>query len=350
MEETEYRDNEQVLYKITLKLKLQDKEPCDVECLVTRKHLIIDGEEPIKIPRNQVKDLGVPVSSLELLSPGQKYQELHTVSATLTYLDNENNKKKIFLEGHPGSLHYLRANIFWEEGPEWELLDSLKKIGVQAEVGKGVTLKLIGQNIDEIQLYYQTMERENYLAGLIYIVKIPLLRKGRDLYAETDEYDAGIRWTGRELAYRLDEDVELTSSITETGNTDIKIRAKNKPQRVEILVCPASFPKKESFEVLNRIVNHVREVAADTSITGRASLSKSHIVRGSISRRVIKASLGGAAAGFFFGIISVIIDAAKGDLSIGGFIFAGIVIVGLTLIVGLWTFLSLSIKRIRGRF
>jgi hypothetical protein len=59
------------------------------------------------------------------------------------------------------------------------------------------------------------------LKGVIYIVKIPLLRKGRDLYAEIDEDDEGIRWIGRELAYRLNEDEELAIQILETANRDI---------------------------------------------------------------------------------------------------------------------------------
>lgn len=60
MEETEYKDNEKVLYKTKGKLQLPDNKSEDVDCFVTEGHVVIDAEEPIKIPITHVKVLYYP--------------------------------------------------------------------------------------------------------------------------------------------------------------------------------------------------------------------------------------------------------------------------------------------------
>ena len=368
MEEVEYKDNEKVLDKITVKLKLPQKEPEDVECFVTRKHVIIESEEPIKISVLKIKDFQVQTSTkAQYMTYPFRDQQPLSGTATLTFLDDLNQKRKLALEAAAGSLYGFKTTIKIIKEEDWkpidDLLGNLENIGLQVELVDIVTVKLTGQNIDEIRLRYQSElggpaggRTRTYLAGLIYIVKLETLQESRDLTAETDTYgrsDAlGSKWIGGELAFRLNEDTELANLLTKAKETDIHVKVKKKPQRVEILGGREDFPEttRESLDVFNRIAKHVREVARDISTTSGVTRGERRVVRGSISRRVIYATLGGAAAGCIIGIIMVIISAVKGDLSIGRFIFIGIMILGLTVLTGLWVFLSLSIKRLRGRF
>jgi hypothetical protein len=99
MEEVEYKDNEKVLEKTTVKLKLPQKESEDVECFVTRKQVIIEAEEPIKIPVSQIKDCQVVhnyPSNLASYDPVQNPPLSGT--ATLTFFDDLNQKRKLTLE------------------------------------------------------------------------------------------------------------------------------------------------------------------------------------------------------------------------------------------------------------
>ena len=105
MEETEYRDNEQVLYRTTVKLKLPHKTPEEVNCFVTEDHVLIEAEEPIKIPLSLIQDISV------YAYPSDQAQEPSYGTATLTFLDDQNKKRKLSLETTAGSLAYFKETI-----------------------------------------------------------------------------------------------------------------------------------------------------------------------------------------------------------------------------------------------
>ena len=50
MEEAEYKDSEKVLFKTRGKLTLPGKEPEEADYFITKGHVVIETEEPIKIP------------------------------------------------------------------------------------------------------------------------------------------------------------------------------------------------------------------------------------------------------------------------------------------------------------
>lgn len=109
MEEAEYKDNEIVLYKTKAKLSLPHKEPQEVECFVTQGHVVIETEEPIKIPLSLIQDIAV------YAFPSANYsvqaQEPSCGTATLIFLDDQNKKRKLSLETAAGTLSYLKEVV-----------------------------------------------------------------------------------------------------------------------------------------------------------------------------------------------------------------------------------------------
>ena len=198
------------------------------------------------------------------------------------------------------------------------ILGSLEKIGIQAELVKNVGAKLTGQNIDEVQLHYKTELRgkvgpdvmpKRYLAGLTYLVKLETLKESRDLTAEIDEYgsnDKSIKWIGGELAFRLNEDPELMNLLMKAGEKTICTKVNKRLQHVEMYGGFEDYPEtpRESFEVFDRIAAYVRAIAQETGTIGEVSRGQHRVVRGSICRRVIYATIPIAVGGFCFDLIN----------------------------------------------
>jgi hypothetical protein len=377
--EDEYINDEKVLYKTKGKLWLTHKELEEVECFVTEGHVVIESAEPVKIPVPRIKDCSSSFPLSDFSYSARNHQP-SLGTTTLTFFDELNKKRKLSLEMTVEDLGYFeRAIRLVKQYPEGipptdieKLIESLKIIGVQTELVDSTTVKLTGRNIDEIQLRYglrqdERMRKglpggftENYLAGLTYIVKLETLQESRELTAETETGESrglmgdavGIKWIGGELAFRLNEDTELAYLIMKAGETDMRIKAKKKPQRVEISGGFEDIPKatRESLEVHERIAKHVREVASATVRMPGVSRGEYRVARGSIQRRVISSTLGGAVLGFVLGIIWVAVNAVRKDLDVVDFNVAGILILGFAICFGLYEFLRLAIKRLRGRY
>ena len=96
MDEIEYKDNEKVLYKTKAKLSLPHKEPEEVNCFVTEGNLVIEAEEPIKIPLLRIRRHQVAYETYE--TPPQTATAELLGSMKLTYLDELNQKQKVSFE------------------------------------------------------------------------------------------------------------------------------------------------------------------------------------------------------------------------------------------------------------
>ena len=106
MEETEYKDNEKVLFKAKGKLSLPHKKLEDVECFVTEGHVVIEAEEPIKIPASRIKECQITIDSLGLSS--SSHPGSFSGTARLWFLDDENKKHELSLEMAARELGYFK--------------------------------------------------------------------------------------------------------------------------------------------------------------------------------------------------------------------------------------------------
>ncbi len=106
MEETEYKDNEKVLFKAKGKLSLPHKKPEHVDCFVTEGHVVIEAEEPIKIPASRIKDCQISIDSLGLTSISGP--ESFSGTTRLRFLDDENKKHELSLEMAARELGYFK--------------------------------------------------------------------------------------------------------------------------------------------------------------------------------------------------------------------------------------------------
>ncbi|GAG95007.1 unnamed protein product, partial [marine sediment metagenome] len=86
--EDEYRDNEKVLYKT--RCRLLGKKPEEADCFVTEGHVVIETNEPVKIPLSRVQKCDIAAQYPSRFFP--------TGTATLTFLDDLNKKHKLTLE------------------------------------------------------------------------------------------------------------------------------------------------------------------------------------------------------------------------------------------------------------
>jgi hypothetical protein len=87
VETNEYKENEKVVYKTIGKLSLQHKKPEEVGCLVTQEHVVIEAEQPIKIPLSRIKHCDTAMGSISV-SYSTLPQEPLSGTATLTFLDD----------------------------------------------------------------------------------------------------------------------------------------------------------------------------------------------------------------------------------------------------------------------
>jgi len=93
----EYRDTEKVLYKTKAKISVPNKESEEVECFITESSLVVEAEEPIKIPLSRIKDCDI-ARTLPLVPVFPPVQEPLFCTATLTFLDDLNKEHKLPLE------------------------------------------------------------------------------------------------------------------------------------------------------------------------------------------------------------------------------------------------------------
>jgi len=107
MEEDEIIDSEQVLEKYTVKLNDKSEE---LECIITKSHLVIEAEEVIRLPFSHIvnRDVQYLLPSITYLSQPLKQ---HSGTVTLTYLDELNKKQKLSLEMPIGSLYQFKESI-----------------------------------------------------------------------------------------------------------------------------------------------------------------------------------------------------------------------------------------------
>jgi len=96
MEESQYEDQEKVLYKTRVWLKLKGREPEEADSLITEGRVVVKSSEPITIPLRQVKNCDT-FYSFEASDSGASGQVLQTGSVTLTFVDGSNKKQKLDL-------------------------------------------------------------------------------------------------------------------------------------------------------------------------------------------------------------------------------------------------------------
>lgn len=287
MEETEYKDNEKVLYKTRFNLNLPPKSPEEIDCLITQEHVIIETEEPIKIPVSQIS---CDIPSYPSPQYTARSQETYSDDATIEFTDEQGKEGKISLKGAFGSLHSFKKIIDMVNELSW-LLEDLKKLQWQAEIVDDNTVKIMGQKIDRIRLYdlyysYNTdIDEGEYLGSIIYTMHTEILQKDKNLAAETYVGATGVRWMGGALAYYLNGDMELLKLLERARQTNIKIKAYRKQQRVDIWVSPPT-PTSNNLEILDRIVKNIRKVATEVVITVAVSNRERLGARGSILRRI----------------------------------------------------------------
>ena len=96
MQQWEYRNNQKILGRFKVELEASVGEDEEVDCLVTKSHLVIETKQPIEIPIPYIKgcDIYSPRPSLSYSSPTQVQVPLSD-EATLTFLDDLNKKHRL---------------------------------------------------------------------------------------------------------------------------------------------------------------------------------------------------------------------------------------------------------------
>jgi len=112
MEETEYKNNEKVLFKTKGKLSLPNEKSEEADCLVTEGHVVIEAKEPVNIPVTCIKrcDISHALPPISYSYP-PRVQEPLSGTATLTFLNDLNKKHKLSLEMAVGDLYSFKQAI-----------------------------------------------------------------------------------------------------------------------------------------------------------------------------------------------------------------------------------------------
>jgi hypothetical protein len=92
--EDEYRDNEKVRYKTKVKLSSSSRVSQEDNCFVTENHVLIEDDEPIRIPLSQIKDCRVSIDIGYMVSDPLK-EEPWTGKMELAYLDDLKKKRRM---------------------------------------------------------------------------------------------------------------------------------------------------------------------------------------------------------------------------------------------------------------
>lgn len=93
--EDEYKDNEKVLYKTKCKLRFPHQKTEEVDCLITENNIVIEAEEPIKVPSDRVEDCFWHAATDQIvLARGQPF----ACVVTLRYKDASGDSQTLELE------------------------------------------------------------------------------------------------------------------------------------------------------------------------------------------------------------------------------------------------------------
>ncbi len=95
-EESQYENEEKVLHKTRVSLKLKGKEPEEADSFVTEGHVVIKTNEEITIPISRIKNCDT-FYSFQASDSGASNQELQTGTVALTFVDDSNKKQKLEL-------------------------------------------------------------------------------------------------------------------------------------------------------------------------------------------------------------------------------------------------------------
>lgn len=115
MEGNEVKDNEKVLCKARSKLSLPHKKHEEADCIVTQNHLVIEAEQPTRIPLHRIKDYRIQAHTIE---------DFKHSTVALRYFDDLNQKQRLSLEmatGDAASFYHelelaiLKAKAQWLE-------------------------------------------------------------------------------------------------------------------------------------------------------------------------------------------------------------------------------------------
>ena len=95
MEDVEYKDDKMELEKYTV--KFNDKSD-ELECIITKSHLVIEAEKAIRIPFSQIIGSEFDRPIISGIGYSSQPQKLPFGTATLRYLDELNNEKELSLQ------------------------------------------------------------------------------------------------------------------------------------------------------------------------------------------------------------------------------------------------------------
>jgi uncharacterized RDD family membrane protein YckC len=168
MEGNEVKDNEKVLCKARSKLSLPHKKHEEADCIVTQNHLVIEAEQPTRIPLHRIKDYRIQAHTIEDFK--------HTTVA-LRYFDDLNQKQRLSLEMatsdaasfyHELELAILKAKAQWLESLPIEKRYAGLWPRFKAVVADGFILGIINSII--AFLPFQGAETVISIIGIMYYI------------------------------------------------------------------------------------------------------------------------------------------------------------------------------------
>jgi uncharacterized RDD family membrane protein YckC len=168
MEGNEVKDNEKVLCKARSKLSLPHKKHEEADCIVTQNHLVIETEQPTRIPLYRIEDYRIHAHTIEDFS--------HSTVA-LRYFDDLNQKQRLSLEMansdaasfyHELELAILKAKAQWLESLPIEKRYAGLWPRFKAVVADGFILGIINSII--AFLPFQGAETVISIIGIMYYI------------------------------------------------------------------------------------------------------------------------------------------------------------------------------------
>ena len=163
MEEAEYKNNDKVLFKTKAKLSLPHKKPEEVECYVTRDHVVIEAEDPIKIPLSLIKGCDVFKWSPNAYTPSQEPPNDVSDTVTLTFQDDLNKKLKLSLKMAALDSFHLKEEI-----------DERKGAGLRNDLG--------ALNI-YLELWWAVLLTLGFSAGMIFLIWEVIVPLGWEIWS-----------------------------------------------------------------------------------------------------------------------------------------------------------------------
>lgn len=168
MEGNEVKDNEKVLCKARSKLSLPHKKHEEADCIVTQNHLVIEAEQPTRIPLHRIKDYRIQAHTIE---------DFKHSTVALRYFDDLNQKQRLSLEMATGDAasfyHELELAILKAKAQSLESLPIEKRCAglwprFKAVVADGFILGIINSII--AFLPFQGAETVISIIGIMYYI------------------------------------------------------------------------------------------------------------------------------------------------------------------------------------